>query len=126
MSIMHETYKAIRVWQSRHKNALEDSTDWAAKNLAGDLHEAGLLAPDLPTLRHDYDSIEAPVRYSLINIGDDSERYDDDIALVGVWAGYVEFSFGGYDEASAYMSTEQAHQLALALLAAANHAQEEA
>lgn len=125
MSIMHETYKAIRVWQSRHKNALEDSTDWAARNLAGDLHEAGLLAPDLPTLRHDYDSIEAPVRYSLINIGYDSERYDDDSALVGVWAGYVKFSLGGYDDVSAYMSTEQARQFALALLAAAKYQEQQ-
>ncbi|MDK4247789.1 hypothetical protein QPX34_07085 [Corynebacterium accolens] len=125
MSIMHEAYKAIRVWQSRHKNALEDSTDWAAQNLAGDLHEAGLLAPDLPTLRHDYDSIEAPVRYSLINIGDDSERYDDDSALVGVWAGYVKFSLGGYDDVSAYMSTEQARQFALALLAAAKYQEQQ-
>lgn len=125
MSIMHETYKAIRVWQSRHKNALEDSTDWAARNLAGDLHEAGLLAPDLPTLRHDYDKIEAPVRYSLINIGYDSERYDDDSALVGVWAGDVKFLFGGYNEASAYMSTEQARQFALALLAAAKYQEQQ-
>jgi hypothetical protein len=76
-------------------------------------------------LRHDYDSIEASVRYSLINIGYDSERYDDDSALVGVWAGYVKFSLGGYDDVSAYMSTEQARQFALALLAAANHAEEE-
>lgn len=98
----------------------------ACQEHAQALHDAGLLAPDLPTLRHDYDSIEAPVRYSLINIGYDSERYDDDSALVGVWAGYVKFSLGGYDDVSAYMSTEQAHKFALALLAAANHAQEEA
>lgn len=96
----------------------------ACQEHAQALHDAGLLAPDLPTLRHDYDSIEAPVRYSLINIGYDSERYDDDIALVGVWAGYVEFSFGGYDDVSVCMSTEQAHQFALALLAAANYAEE--
>lgn len=94
------------------------------QDLAKYLDKTGLLAPDLPTLRHDYDSIEAPVRYSLINIGDDSERHDDDIALVGVWAGYVEFSFGGYDDVSVYMSTEQAHQFALALLAAANYTEE--
>lgn len=97
----------------------------ACQEHAQALHDAGLLAPDLPTLRHDYDSIEVPVRYSLINIGYDSERYDDDSALVGVWAGDVKFLFGGYNEASAYMSTEQARQFALALLAAANYTEEE-
>jgi hypothetical protein len=96
----------------------------ACQKHAQALHDAGLLAPDLPTLRHDYDNIEAPVRYSLINIGYDSERYDDDSALVGVWAGYVEFSLGGYNDVSAYMSTEQARQFALALLAAANYQEE--
>ena len=28
---------------------MDDNPDWAAQNLAGDLHNAGLLAPDLPT-----------------------------------------------------------------------------
>lgn len=97
----------------------------ACQKHAQALHDAGLLAPDLPTLRHDYDNIEAPVRYSLINIGYDSERYDDDSALVGVWAGDVKFLFGGYDEASAYMSTEQARQFALALLAAAKYQEQQ-
>ena len=97
----------------------------ACQEHAQALHDAGLLAEDLPTLRHDYDSIEAPVRYSLINIGDDSERYDDDSALVGVWAGYVKFSLGGYDDVSAYMSTEQARQFALALLAAAKYQEQQ-
>ena len=97
----------------------------ACQEHAQALHDAGLLAPDLPTLRHDYDSIEAPVRYSLINIGYDSERYDDDSALVGVWAGDVKFSLGGYDDVSAYMSTEQARQFALALLAAAKYQEQQ-
>ncbi|MDK8469854.1 hypothetical protein [Corynebacterium accolens] len=97
----------------------------ACQEHAQALHDAGLLAEDLPTLRHDYDSIEAPVRYSLINTGYDSERYDDDSALVGVWAGYVNFSLGGYNDVSAYMSTEQARQFALALLAAAKYQEQQ-
>lgn len=120
--------KAAALLHQRSKGLLgvdSDAARRACQEHAQDLHEAGLLAPDLPTLRHDYDSIEASVRYSLINIGYDSERYDDDSALVGVWAGYVKFSLGGYDDVSAYMSTEQARQFALALLAAANHAEEE-
>lgn len=97
----------------------------ACQEHAQALHDAGLLTEDLPTLRHDYDSIEAPVRYSLINTGYDSERYDDDSALVGVWAGYVNFSLGGYNDVSAYMSTEQARQFALALLAAAKYQEQQ-
>lgn len=119
--------KAAALLHQRSKGLLgvdSDAARRACQEHAQALADAGLLAPDLPTLRHDYDSIEAPVRYSLINTGYDSERYDDDIALVGVWAGYVEFSFGGYDDVSVYMSTEQAHQFALALLAAANYAEE--
>ena len=118
---MNNRFRAAQVITGLYQIGFHNPQD-----LAKYLAQAGLLAPDLPTLRHDYDSIEAPVRYSLINTGDDSERYDDDSALVGVWAGNVKFSLGGYNEASAYMSTEQARQFALALLAAANHAEEEA
>lgn len=40
--------QVIRTWQQRHKGELENHTDWASQNLAGDLHEAGLLASELP------------------------------------------------------------------------------
>lgn len=92
--------------------------------IAQDLANAGLLAPDLPTLRADHDSIEAPVLYSLIGHDDDCVRYDGDSVLVGTWHGEVEFSLGKYDEVSAYMSIEQARDFAHALLAAANYSQE--
>ena len=39
----------IRTWQKRHKYAMDYNPDWAAQNLAHDLHNAGLIAPDLPT-----------------------------------------------------------------------------
>lgn len=48
---MNNQYKAaevIRTWQKRHKYAMDYNPDWAAQNLAHDLHQAGLLAPDLP------------------------------------------------------------------------------
>lgn len=38
----------IRTWQKRHKNLMDSDPEWAAQNLAIDLHQAGLLAPDLP------------------------------------------------------------------------------
>ena len=40
--------QVIRTWQQRHKNVMDDNPDWAAQNLAIDLQEAGLLAPDTP------------------------------------------------------------------------------
>ena len=49
---MNNQYKAaevIRTWQKRHPIVMESNPDWAAQNLAGDLHNAGLIAPDLPT-----------------------------------------------------------------------------
>ena len=36
--------EVIRTWQQRHKNVMDDNPDWAAQNLAHDLHNAGLLA----------------------------------------------------------------------------------
>ena len=116
MSKQDQAAKAIKFAAAR---------GYTPEQIATLLNELNLLAPDLPTLRHDYDNIEAPVRYSRINIGYDSERYDDDSALVGVWAGDVKFLFGGYNEASAYMSTEQARQFALALLAAAKYQEQQ-
>jgi hypothetical protein len=107
MSVMHEAYKAIRVWQSRHKNALEDSTDWAARNLAGDLAQAGLLAEDLP------------------------ERPDD-----GIWGGVGEFLVDTSNNGDVailpphpgvvFITPQESRETAYSLLAAANHAEEEA
>lgn len=44
--------------------------------------------------------------------------------LVGTWLGEVEFSLGKFDEVSVYMSTDQAHDFAHALLGVANYSQE--
>ena len=48
MSSQDRAAEVIRTWQRRHKNVMDDNPDWAAQNLAIDLHQAGLLAPDLP------------------------------------------------------------------------------
>ena len=40
--------EVIRTWQKRHKNIMDKDPDWAAQNLAIDLYNAGVLAPDLP------------------------------------------------------------------------------
>lgn len=89
----------------------------------GALAQAGLLAPDLPTMRDESEIIDVPVRRTLIGQGDDCVRYDADSALVGTWYGEVTISFGEYDDASAYMSIIQARELAYALLAAANYSE---
>lgn len=49
MNNQDQAAQVIRTWQQRHKGELDNNTDWAAQNLAIDLHNAGLLAPDLPT-----------------------------------------------------------------------------
>lgn len=43
-----QTAQVIRTWQQRHKNTMDSTPEWAAQNLAHDLHDAGLLAPDTP------------------------------------------------------------------------------
>lgn len=123
MSNREKTANVIRTWQARHKTMMDTNPDWAAQNLASDLAAAGRLAPDLPPLRSNYDSIEVPVRSTIINMECDSERYEDDSIIVDTWGGEVQFSLGGFDEVSAYMSVEQAREVAHALLAAANHAE---
>lgn len=49
MSKQDQAAQVVRTWQQRHKNVMDSNPDWAAQNLAHDLHNAGLLAPDLPT-----------------------------------------------------------------------------
>ena len=44
MSKQDQAAQVIRTWQQRHKNAMDSNPDWAAQNLAHDLHNAGLLA----------------------------------------------------------------------------------
>ena len=48
MNNQNRAAEVIRTWQKRHKNAMDYNPDWAAHNLAIDLHNAGLITPDLP------------------------------------------------------------------------------
>ena len=48
MSNREKAADVIRTWQQRHKTEMDNNTDWAAQNLAGDLAAAGLLAPGVP------------------------------------------------------------------------------
>lgn len=85
-----------------------------------------LLAPDLPVLSSDYDSLEVPTRRTLImDDADCPTLYEnEDSILVGTVNGEVEFSLGVHDEVSVTLPVDKARSLAAALLAAANHAEE--
>lgn len=48
MNNQDQAAQVIRTWQKRHKYAMDYNPDWAAQNLAHDLHDAGLIAPDTP------------------------------------------------------------------------------
>ena len=53
MSNQDKVAEVIRTWQRRHKNVMDENPDWAAQNLAIDLHNAGVLSPELPEPDHD-------------------------------------------------------------------------
>lgn len=48
MNNQDQAAEVIRTWQKRHKNAMDYNPDWAAQNLAIDLQDANLIAPDPP------------------------------------------------------------------------------
>lgn len=50
MNNREKATKAIRAWQARHKTEMDSDPAWAAQNLAGDLYNAGLIAPDPPSM----------------------------------------------------------------------------
>lgn len=114
MSIFDKAAEVIRTWQQRHKTEMDNNTDWAARNLAGDLHRAGLLVGDLPDVAGEY---EYP----------DIEGVFHSWKAQGVFV-FVELS-PQHQIKIKYMreshTPEEARSIALALLAAANHAEEE-
>lgn len=57
MSNQDKVAEVISTWQKRHKGVMDENPDWAAQNLAIDLHNAGVLEPELP--EPDRDSQEA-------------------------------------------------------------------
>lgn len=107
MSNYTQASQIIHTWQNRHKNILGEDPEWAVQNLAIDLHNAGLITPDLPKPKHDVDGAM---------VWNDGKVWieDDEVAV------YTDIpkSFG-------WMTPNEARNLAYALLAAANHAEEE-
>ena len=82
--------------------------------------------PELPALSSDCASIEVPTRRTLIMDDADCPTLyeDEDSILVGIVNGEVELSLGIHDEISVTLLADKARGLAVALLAAANYAEE--
>nr|WLJ25582.1 MAG: hypothetical protein [Actinobacteria phage HS02] len=112
MSTLDEAAEVIRTWQQRHKNELDNNTDWAAQNLAGDLNQAGLLAPELPEPR--FRDANGPVWEIPLH---------DGLSVVTVRVLYGNVSVGmrglGF-----YVNSAEARKIAAAILAAADYTEE--
>lgn len=107
MRTLDKAAEVIRTWQRRHKNVMDSNPDWSAQNLAIDLHQAGLLAIDLPE----------PDRIT--------DRYlvweDEEVWIVdGEAAVYTDLG-----EFINWMSVRRARNLAYILLAAVKYQEEQ-
>ena len=115
MNNQDKAVEVIRTWQERHKNVMDSDPDWAAQNLAGDLHQAGLITPDLPESHREV-ALHTPEWF-----------LDGPISLVVSDPSEGVVSYGSDVHNGAFrlvLTKEEAEGIALALLAAANHAEE--
>ena len=110
MSKQDRAAKVIRTWQRRHKTVMDSDPDWAAQNLAIDLKQAGLLAPDAP---HPY------FEYGNGPIWEPNNGY----SIEKETPGEITISYNG--EPGEPITPQEARSLAAALLAAANRTEEE-
>ena len=115
MTNQDQAAQVIRTWQKRHKSMMDDNPDWAAQNLAIDLHNAGLIAAALPVPDRYMSPPRGAVWYLLGPIGD-IRCTGDTIVAYGMDFRRQSFRL--------VMSKEETETLALTLLAAANHAEE--
>lgn len=114
MNNQDQAAEVIRTWQKRHKGIMDRNPEWAAQNLAIDLHNARLLAPDLPEA-NDLD-ISAPDEKLWLPCGPTGPS---------VWArpcGRVRVRRIEPGD----LTPDEARGVAYALLAAAQYAEEEA
>lgn len=114
MSKRDQAAKVIRTWQQRHKNAMDSTPEWAAQNLANDLHNAGLLTPDTPQPFFEHGNgpnWEIPIN-----------DQGGGVATVRTLIGDVFIERHGHGFIT---NPEEARKISAALLAAANHQEEE-
>ena len=110
--------EVIRTWQQRHKNAMDSTPEWAAQNLAIDLHDANLIAPDTP--QPFFEHRHGPNWEIPIN------DQGGGVATVRTLGGDVYIERPGHGHGHGFItSPAEAKQLAAAIIAAANHAEEE-
>ena len=112
MSNQDRAAEVIRTWQQRHKGIMDSNPDWAAQNLAGDLNQAGLLAPDLP--EPSYIVTECEYEYPVWECG---SRY----SIEEETPGYITIFDEG--EPAESLTLQEARKVAHALLAAADYAE---
>lgn len=118
MSNQDQAAQVIRTWQQRHQNSMDSTPDWAAQNLAHDLHSAGLLAPDTPQ------------PFFERGVGPNWEIPINDqgggVATVRALGRDVFIERPGHGHGHGFITNPaEAKQLAAAILAAANHQEEE-
>lgn len=117
MSNQDQAARVIRTWQQRHKNVMDDNPDWAAQNLAGDLQEAGLLAPDTP--QPFFEHRHGPNWEIPIN------DQGGGVATVRTLGGDVYIERPGHGHGHGFITNpEEARKISAALLAAANYSEE--
>lgn len=127
MTNQDQAAQVIRTWQKRHKYAMDYNPDWAAQNLAGDLAQAGLLAPELPTPTeiedgvHCWDKTHKRLAYDYqtgterkIKVPGGVTAFQDENS--DVW---LDVDYGIHA-----LTPDDARSLGLALLAAANYQEE--
>ena len=119
MSNQDQAAQVIRTWQQRHKSSMDSTPEWAAQNLAHDLHDANLIAPDPPQpfFEHGHGpNWEIPI----------NDQGGGGVATVRALGRDVFIERPGHGHGHGFITNPaEAKQLAAAILAAANHQEEE-
>ena len=118
MSNHDRAAEVIRTWQARHKTEMDNNPDWAAQNLAGDLADAGRLAPDLPEpARRSVESYHTAYPWAEWDAGSNH--------VMALKDGFVVIQDVEEPELYITIPPDEAREAAHALLAAADYSQEE-
>ena len=124
MSNLDQAAEVIRTWQKRHKNAMDSNPDWAAQNLAIDLHQAGLITPDMPIPtkidddEYSWDKTHTHFAYDYQTGAEKKIKVPGGVTVIQdenaeVW---LDVDYGIHS-----LTPDEARSLGLALLAAAKH-----
>lgn len=112
MSNLHRAAEVIRTWQKRHKGIMDRNPEWAAQNLSIDLLMGDVIAPELPD--ESWPQVWEVNGFLVTAIEDGGETIE---LAENEGDGNVGYGW--------FMDRHLARNLAHALLAATNHAEEE-